>query len=164
MGFDYEIQCKSGSKNLAGDALSKVQGFKLLILAMTVVTSDLHAKIKASYLLDVEFTPKLNMLQQGETITHYSMVGGLLKRKNRIVVGTDEQLRSSIISWHHGSFEVGHIGKDATIMRVKRFFYWRNMVKHIRQFIRKCTICQSTRYEPLAYLELLQPPPIPSEV
>ena len=119
MGFDYEIQYKNGKENLAADALSRVQVSELLIMAISVVTSDLESKIHASYLLDSDMMGKITKPQQGEAVPHYSLVKGILKRHNKIVVGPDTQLRSSIISWHHGCFEAGHVGRDATAMRVK---------------------------------------------
>lgn len=151
MGFDYEIQYRSGKENVAADALSRFQGSELLSMALSMVGSDVESKIKTSYQLDPDMMDKLSKLQQGMVITHYTQTGGLLKRKKKIVVGPDPQLRTSIIAWHHGSTEARHIGRDATTMRVKRLFYWRSMVKHIKQYIRICNVCQATKYEPLAY-------------
>lgn len=41
MGFDYEIQYKGGSENVAVDALSRLQGSEVLFLAISVVDSEL---------------------------------------------------------------------------------------------------------------------------
>ena len=98
MGFDYEIQYKSGKENLAVDALSRVQGSEFLLMAISVVTSDLETKIKDSYQLELDMMSKINKLQQGETLTPYTYTKGLLRRHNKLVVGLDAQLRTSIIS------------------------------------------------------------------
>ena len=164
MGFDYETQYRNGSENLADDALSRVQGSYLLNMAISVVISDLETKIQASYQLHPNMLCKISKLRQGEKLAPYTIPRGLLRRHNKIVVGPDSQLRNSIISCHHGSLETGHVGRDATTMRVKRLFYWRNMIKHIRQLVRECATCQAAKYDPLAYLGLLQPLPMPDEV
>jgi len=41
MGYTYEIQYKSGAVNLATDALSRVAGFELLLLALSTIHPDL---------------------------------------------------------------------------------------------------------------------------
>lgn len=49
---------------------------------------------------------------------------------------------------------------NATYKRTKDLFYWKNMRKSVREFIRKCDVCQRSK----AILEtpagLLQPLPI----
>ena len=55
MRFDYEIQYKCGTENKATDAVSRVQGSEILLLALSLVTSDLDAQIKASYHAHVSF-------------------------------------------------------------------------------------------------------------
>lgn len=41
MGFDYEIEYKSGSENAVADALSRVSGAELLYMALSVLDSNL---------------------------------------------------------------------------------------------------------------------------
>lgn len=52
MGFDYDIEYRSGQDNVAADALSRVPGSELLFMAISVNSSDLNALIKTSYHLD----------------------------------------------------------------------------------------------------------------
>lgn len=49
MGFEYEIQYKSGQENIVADALSRVQGAELLLMAVTTVHSDLMDLIEQSW-------------------------------------------------------------------------------------------------------------------
>lgn len=53
MGFSYEIQYKSGTENKVADALSRVNGAELLLMAISVIQSDLQLKIILSYGLDI---------------------------------------------------------------------------------------------------------------
>lgn len=55
MGFDYEIQYKSGSEKKMADALSSVHGFEILLMALYVLHSDVHEKIQRSYDKDINY-------------------------------------------------------------------------------------------------------------
>lgn len=50
LGFDYEIQYKSGKENIAINALSRAKGSEILCLAISVVASNLEDMIKANYI------------------------------------------------------------------------------------------------------------------
>ena len=131
MVFDYEIQYKCGSENKAADALSRVQGSEILLLALSLVTTDLEAQIKASYHLDAHLLATLQKISIGEIVQHYSLLNGLLRRKNRLVIRPVITLRKAIIDWHHLSSEAGHPGRDGTTVRVKRLYYWKGVIKDI---------------------------------
>jgi hypothetical protein len=45
--------------------------------------------------------------------------------------------------------------------KVGSLFYWKKQQKHIRQFVRECSICQQNKHENVLTLGLLQPLPIP---
>ena len=73
MGFDYEIVFKRGSENCAADALSRVStSGQLLQLVLTTVSTDLLAKIEASWSNDAVLQPLIVKLQAGESVKHYS--------------------------------------------------------------------------------------------
>lgn len=124
LGFDYEIQYKQGKENLAADALSRVTNVEVLYLAISVVSSDMEVLINMSYqqdpfLLDILTKLKDNQGQWGK----YSLVGNLIKRNNKLVVGADFQLRTKSLNWHHNAPGGGHSGRDATLKRLQTLFY-----------------------------------------
>lgn len=133
-------------------------------MALSLVTSDLDTQIKDSYHADAALLAILQTLSTRGQMHHYALLNGLLRRKDRLVVGPVSSLRKSIIEWHHSSPEAGHSGKDGTAMRVKRLFYWKGMNKDIKTFVRECVVCQAAKYEPIASPGLLQPLEIPAEV
>jgi len=131
MGFQYEIQYRRGVENIAADALSRVQGAELLILAISSITSDILDHIKASYLLDNNIQHVLGQLEKGHKVSHYSLQGGLLRKKGRLMVGPDMALRDQILQWVHDSPFGGHSGREATLKRLKSLFCWRGMTKAV---------------------------------
>lgn len=97
MGFDYEIQYKSGKENIAADALSRVQGAELLTMVVSALSSDLTELLKASYALDDHLMELITQLQQVPSVGHYTFSVGLLKRKGKLVVGPDVNLKNKVI-------------------------------------------------------------------
>lgn len=164
MGFDYDISYNKGKDNVVVDALFRIKGAEILCCALSLISSDLEEKIKRSYVMDPYLVGILQRLTSGEQVKHYTLQNDLLRRKQKLVVGPDVELRTSIITWHHTSMEAGHSGRDATVMRVKRIFFWKHMVRHIRQFVRECKTCQAAKNESVAYPGLSQPLSIPTEV
>ena len=122
MRYSYEIQYKSGKENLAADALSRVPGAEVLCMAISSIESQLIDDIKASWQLDSILKQHLLQLQQGLSVPHFSLVNGLLRRKGKLVVGSDEALKRKILEWGHSSSVGGHSGRDATLRRLKSLF------------------------------------------
>ena len=165
LGFDYEIQYKQGKENIAADALSRVNGAEILCLAISTVSSDIEILINQSYGFDSHLKQVLETLQQNNgECEGYCLVGQLIKKKNKIIVGPDSQLRLQILRWYHTSPGGGHSGRDATIKRIKTIFNWRGLSEDVKNFVRTCNICQTAKYDTTAYPGLLQPLPIPEEV
>ena len=81
--------------------------------------------------------------------------------KDRIYLLEDSELVKAIIKEFHGSTHEGYV---KTLQRIKENFYWKNMRKQIKAFIRSCDICQRHKTEQLAPAWLLHPLPIPQQV
>lgn len=124
MGLDYIIQYKSGSENLViADALSRVSGAEVLCLALSVIDSNLQQLIQHSYELDINFQHLLQDLQNGVDLPPFTLKDGLIRRKKKLFIGPDDNLKNSILQWLHSSGMGGHSRRDATLKRVKSLFY-----------------------------------------
>ena len=91
-------------------------------------------------------------------------MNGELRRKGKLVVGNDVELKTHILKWLHDSAVGGHSGRDATLHRVKSLFFWPKMSLEVMNYVRNCAICQANKYETVAKPGLLQPLPIPNGV
>lgn len=163
--FDYEIQYRQGKDNVAADALSRVEGAEVLHMSMSVSDCDLMKEIKEGYNQDDEMKQIIEKLKKepgGKK--HYSWVQNILRRKSKIAVPANRELRNKILDWLHSSGVGGHSGRDATMQRVKGLFYWKGLSKDIHAFIRQCGVCQTCKYDNAASPGLIQPLPIPESI
>ena len=143
IGFTYEIHYKSGSENKVVDALFRVTSPELLLMAISVLHSYMEQRLIDSYDLYLNLTYMVKSFQQNNSIHHFSLHNGLSKRKGKLVVGPNDDLKSSILQWLHCSCQGGHSGRDATLKRVKHLFYWRGIAKFVTQYVRNCVTYQA---------------------
>jgi hypothetical protein len=162
MEFDFIIEYKQGSDNVAADALSRLKCASLVTLEPA---SDLLNQIKASWQEDADLQKLITEIQQDPSShRHYSWARGELRRKGRLVIGGNEELRKQILAWLHSSACGGHLGRDATLQRVKAVVYWKGLSKEVKRFVHQCGTCQKCKYDNAASLGLLQPLPVPGVI
>ena len=93
----------------------------------------------------------------------YTYQKGVIRHKDRILVGSGSDLRKNLISCFHDTCWGGHSGIQGTYQRMKPFFYWPNMRKDIEVHVQKCDICCRSKSENCPYPGLLQPLAIPDQ-
>ena len=162
MGYSYDIHYKKGKDNIVADALSRLPSAQVLLLSTSVIQSDLLELVKNSYSLD----PTLQAYVQGtfELGPKYSIIDGFLRKRGKLVIGPDANLKIIILNWVHSSPTGGHAGRDATLKKLQQIFYWKGITRDVQHHVRTCTVCQACKYDPTASPGLLQPVPIPTEV
>ncbi|GJY74661.1 retrotransposable element Tf2 [Tanacetum coccineum] len=112
LGYDYEISYKKGNENMVVDALSRVnQSGELLQMAVSSVTSDVWEKVKASWKNDIDVQNLIqSLVDHSYKGNKYSWTDGVLKRKGKVVVGNDLELRKELIKYFHNEAIRGHSG------------------------------------------------------
>lgn len=112
LGLDYSIQYKKGIDNCATDALSrKMNDTEAKIHSITIVQPQWIEEVTKSYEGDDWVAETLTTaLVDPTAIPNISVVGGLLRFKNRLYIGTSGELRSKLITQLHESSLGGHSG------------------------------------------------------
>ena len=59
----------------------------------------------------------------------------------RVFVPNDLDLQRKLLSAYHNSPLAMHRGRDATYAAISRDFYWRNLSKHVRNWVKRCPEC-----------------------
>ncbi|GKD89745.1 putative mitochondrial protein [Tanacetum coccineum] len=94
----------------------------------------------------------------------YVWEGNVLKRKGKIVVRGDEQLRTTIVGHYHADAVGGHSGTKVTSDKVGSMFYWKGLHKAVKKFKRECDVCKRQKADLAAYPRFLQPLSVPEKI
>ncbi|GJX25621.1 retrotransposon-related protein [Tanacetum coccineum] len=137
LGYDYEISYKKGSENYVVDALSRISN-----------DSELCSLV----------------LNHTYTGTKYTWTNGELRRKGKLVIGSDDQLRKTLVTYFHFDPIGGHSGVQVTLQKLGTVLYWRGMKKFTKKFVSECDVCQRNKPDLSASPGYLQPLPIPTKV
>jgi hypothetical protein len=86
---------------------------------------------------------------------------GLLRYNGSVFIPQDKAVRDEIIRTNHDDPQGGHFGRTRTTDAICRKYYWRGMVKDIREYVKTCDVCQRNKtYRHKAY-GVLEPLPTP---
>jgi len=69
----------------------------------------------------------------------------LLPKVTLIKSGDKSSINEIIQKYHDNPITGGHSGITRTISKIKRYYYWRGMTKHISKYIKSCEICKKAK-------------------
>ncbi|OIT20411.1 hypothetical protein A4A49_38895 [Nicotiana attenuata] len=127
LGLDYEVRYKKGAKNRVVDALSRQQKdseyhighSQGTLQEISVSVPSWMQEIAHSYEGDptaTEVISRAAVTLQGPNIWHYT--SSILRKKGKIYIGTNGDLRTQLISTFHDSPVGGHSGQLGTLKRL----------------------------------------------
>ncbi|KAK3235210.1 hypothetical protein CYMTET_54571 [Cymbomonas tetramitiformis] len=97
---------------------------------------------------------------------HFCIVGEVLWRvaagHYQLVLGEDSPLREIVFREAHDSLAAGHTGRDKTLERVLRRFWWKNASDDVGAWVASCPTCQAVKPRSSYPDGLLNPHSIPS--
>lgn len=167
VGYSYEIIYKPGKKNVVADALSRIEEEPTIPIfaAISAPSCSITSQLQQFFAHKPAGQQMMNKLQTDYNMQlKFTMKSGLLYFKDRIFVPTKSCLIPSILEEFHSSPVGGHSSIKATLGRLSTLFYWPGMHADVKNFIRKCDVCQYSKYDPHFPYGLLQPLPIPNQV
>jgi hypothetical protein len=95
--FDYSIEYKKGSQNMVADALSRRTHNTEACLAISTAIPSWIIDVEASYVGDDKCIQLLQELALNPAChPNYTMKAGLLRYNNRIVIGSNTDLRQKL--------------------------------------------------------------------
>ena len=86
---------------------------------------------------------------------------GLIYKGSRLFV-PECNLRHTLPSEAHDVPLSGHLGRDKTLERLSRNFYWPRMHQQVHDYVRTCETCQVVKPSNRAKMGLLYPNTVPS--
>lgn len=161
LGYNYTVEYKKGRENRAADALSRIKYAVNSLLSSTVQPAWISDVVK-SYKNDKKCSEIIAEIAiNANSKPHFTFLNGVLRYKNKIVVGSSTTIRHDIIQAFHKSELGGHSGEFATYQRVHQLFHWPGLKQEVITFVKACPVCQINKAEHTPYPGLLQPLPVP---
>ena len=76
--------------------------------------------------------------------TDYTMEDGLLKHRGRLVVASEDNLRTQLIAEAHTQVSTAHPGKTKTRKLLSTRYFWPGMFSDVDRYVRNCETCRRT--------------------
>lgn len=165
--FKFEVHHIRSSQNIIADSLSRMFSTDLpqdlsssepdslqeeSILQVGAILSELPLLFKDIALHQKE-DPVLegirNRISDGNVIKPYSLVKGILcciaRHDNKLKIVVPKALTAVIFRYFHESPLGGHLGVFKTREKIRESFIWKNMDLDIRNWIKHCHACLSSK-------------------
>jgi hypothetical protein len=172
--FDLKFVHLPGRLNTVADALSRRPDYTLNAIKSTLTISDpvVHKDLLASYADDKHFASILADLKKPTPpprVRNYSLnsADGLLYlwdgHYQRLCVPNNGQIRTRLLSEFHDTPTSAHRGRDATVEKLSRSFYWPKMSRDVARYVSSCDLCQRVKSRNRGPTGFLRSIDIPSE-
>lgn len=102
MAYHYEIQYKQGKLNVVADALTRHSSIEVTLMALHNVFSNLFQRVQATWEVDQKLKSIIQQLSSGNPVKHYSWVHNQLRRKGKLVIGDNLELKQELLNHYHG--------------------------------------------------------------
>ena len=162
--YDVQLHHRAGKLNVVADALSRRSDYGDDVLAInslewTTIQEELLADIKEAVRDDKDYQALVADVTAKKR-HDYTLLYGLLYKDTRLVV-PNKQIQESLLELGHDGPLGGHLGRDKTLERLQRCYYWAKMSYDVQEYCRTCTSCQLTKPSQQKQIGLLHPLPIP---
>jgi hypothetical protein len=161
LGFDFEVEYRSGATNTVADALSRRDTEEGALLAISAPRFDFVERLRQAQATDPALVAIYDDIRAGTRTAPWSIVGGMVAMEGRLYIPASSPLLQEIVAAVHDD---GHEGVLRTLHRLRRDFHFPNMRRVVQDFVRACGTCQKFKSDHLRPAGLLQPLPIPSGV
>ncbi|KAG6438878.1 hypothetical protein O3G_MSEX000297, partial [Manduca sexta] len=137
--FSFDVIHRPGKSHTVPDALSRATA-ELNILEITEKHKNDWYKAKVE---DISFnknknnnwTVKNSLLYKKIQMKQYPNVENVWK------LYIPETLREDVLSACHDNPKAGHFGIRKTLYRIKKDFFWPNMIKDVKRYVNNCELC-----------------------
>ena len=133
----------------------------------TQIQDGMKVKLKIASEENYQFQEIRNALEKEQTKLGKIALGltqwkkDLMWYKNRIWVPHNEEIRTEIIRQHHDIPQAGHGGIVKTTQLICRIYYWPELRKDIKRYVKNYDTCQRIKPNRHATYRQLQPREVP---
>lgn len=154
-GYKFTISHRKGKENVVPDALSRIPDNDNEIYSVELVGPEVD--LDSVHFLDHEYvTLRNNVLKDQASFPDIKVIDNFIYIRTKHASGGEEDqnlwklwipkpLRNEILKRSHDSVIASHGGIAKTVELIRRNFYWPGLVSHVREYIRKCDTCKTTK-------------------
>lgn len=139
--YNYTLLYRKGKLNVVPDALSRSVA-SLDLLGDDFTLDKEYVNLKEKILLEPSAYSNFSV----EDNVIYKYVHSRASKSFSWKVLVPFNLRLNLIKENHNNSLASHQGIAKTIARIKDQYYWPSMRMDIKNYVRKCEICQLTKY------------------
>ncbi len=161
------IQYRPGRVHHNADALSRAPLPSINNITVASIDPSFLERIKAGYKVDKEFSEIISHFnsdqEQPPHLKRFQLANdGLLLFQGtkdntlRLCVPNYDNLRLDILNDHHDAPSAGHLGMPKTYRSIARQYFWNNMSRDIKNYVRSCVSCQRNKVDQSGPSGLLQ--------
>lgn len=147
--YDFSITHRAGKLNKVADALSRIPVNQEILEVHTITTTPVITDWYETLVDKVTTSPDdypNNLIVSGKLYQRFVMKNGKAPPKElyKIVVPPNQQL--SILHENHDHPTAAHLGYLKTLNRIKERYFWPQMAKSIRSYVKACERCKAVKY------------------
>ena len=162
MGYDYNIQYRSGNSNVVANALSRVpEPTSEIFLLLSVPCFTFLQELKAQLEQCPDYTQlRQSIMDHPDQNPEFSITKDFVLHKGRIWLPSTLPFLNTLLQEYHCTPTGGHMGVAKTLARLTENFYWQGIRKDVKRFVASCLDCQYTKYKarkPVSYTHLTLP-------
>ena len=86
-----------------------------------------------------------SQVESGKVFDTLSLEDGLVLYKKRYYIPNGNKLKLTVTSRSHDAKVAGHFGREKTIERMTRTYYWPDIYQWVRNYVRTCDAWQSNK-------------------
>lgn len=159
-GFRFKIEHRKGSQNVVPDALSRVNTEDLSELNVSILDdTGVFVDLQSEKFRSTDYLQLIDRIKENlDKTPDLKIIDGYVYRRTEHCSG--EQLQDDlawklwipkdmvreILEKAHDSHLSAHGGINKTIERIRRFYFWPNLVNDVRDYINSCGICKGTKH------------------
>ena len=159
--FTFEVSHIPGAENKAADALSRAHVVSALEVGEEASKHQLRGweEVRQAAEQDADYQEERGKVKEGQSARgRGEREGVIIDSVGRVIVPSDQILRTKLILEAHEPPFCGHFGAKKTGDIVARSWWWPEMIKDVEKIVSTCDVCQraqNTRKKDEAPMEVI---------
>ena len=164
----YNLDTDNNHAALAAPDIDEQEQYRSTATGDLSVFADWMYDLRQAYTTD----PFVQRLKTGENIPHFNVSNNLVYYNHNLspfdspklyIPSSAVTLQQKIMSELHDTPITGHLSTAKTLERLKRYFYWPQMIRDVEHFVKSCDPCKRNKRRTFSRPTNSQPYPIPEE-